>query len=255
VERIRLVHWNQAEGVARAAVLRELGYEVDARPLSTGEIRTLGQQAGAALVIDLSRLPSQGRDAAVAVRRSRSGRRVPIVFAGGSSEKVARVRETLPDATYTSWDEIGTALADAIAAPPRNRVVPESALAGYASTPLPRKLGIREGSVVALVAAPEGFKLGELPDGAVLRPSNRGKRDLTIVFVQTPGVVERRWNALASDPKVDDVWIVWAKKASPLYSGVTQALVRGPGMARGFVDFKVAAIDETWSGLRFKRRA
>jgi hypothetical protein len=54
--------------------------------------------------------------------------------------------------------------------------------------------------------------------------------------------------------KIDDVWIVWAKKASPLYSGMTQADVRGPGMARGFVDFKVCAIDETWSGLRFKRR-
>ena len=52
----------------------------------------------------------------------------------------------------------------------------------------------------------------------------------------------------------EDVWIVWAKKASPLYAGVTQANVWGPGMARGFVDFKVAAIDEIWSALRFKRR-
>lgn len=57
-----------------------------------------------------------------------------------------------------------------------------------------------------------------------------------------------------ADGDVDDVWIVWAKKASPLYSGVTQANVRERGMARGFVDFKVAAIDETWSALRLKRR-
>jgi CheY-like chemotaxis protein len=132
VERIRLVHWDQAEGAKRAEALRELGYEVDAQPLSTGEIRRLGEQAGAALVIDLSRLPSQGRDAAVAVRRSRSGRRVPIVFAGGSSEKITRVRETLPDATYTSWEGIGNALVAAIAALPADPVVPESALAGYA---------------------------------------------------------------------------------------------------------------------------
>jgi hypothetical protein len=66
--------------------------------------------------------------------------------------------------------------------------------------------------------------------------------------------IESRWDRLARDRAVDDVWIVWAKKASPLHRGVTENLVREAGLDRGFVDFKVAAIDETWSGLRFKRR-
>jgi hypothetical protein len=128
--------------------------------------------------------------------------------------------------------------------------------AGYSDTPLAKKLGIAEGSVVALVGAPAGFDqvLGELPPGASLRQSGRGRRDLTLAFVTVVPALESRWDRLARDQAVDDVWIVWAKKASPLHTGVTEGLVREAGLDRGFVDFKVAAIDETWSGLRFKRR-
>ena len=129
--------------------------------------------------------------------------------------------------------------------------------AGYSHTPLTKKLGIREGSVVALVGAPEGFEqvLGPLPAGALVRPNRRGGRDLTLAFAGSVGELGRRWDRLAADQAVDDVWIVWAKKASPLHAGVTEGLVREAGLERGFVDFKVAAIDETWSGLRFKRRS
>jgi hypothetical protein len=128
--------------------------------------------------------------------------------------------------------------------------------ADYSDTPLTMKLGIAEGSVVALVGAPAGFDqvLGELPLGACLRRSGRGHRDLTLAFVTRVKEIESRWDRLARDRGVDDVWVVWAKKASPLHAGVTEGLVREAGLERGFVDFKVAAIDETWSGLRFKRR-
>lgn len=87
-----------------------------------------------------------------------------------------------------------------------------------------------------------------------MRWGGRGRRALTLAFVGGVRDVDRRWDRLAANGEVDDVWIVWAKKASPLHAGVTQERVRKPGLARGFVDFKVAAIDETWSGLRFKRR-
>jgi hypothetical protein len=128
--------------------------------------------------------------------------------------------------------------------------------AGYSDTPLTKKLGIVEGSVVALVGVPEGFDrvLGSLPAGASLRPSGRGRRDLTLAFVRGVREIERRWDKLARNQAIDDVWIVWAKKASPLHAGVTENMVRDAGLERGFVDFKVAAIDGTWSGLRFKRR-
>jgi hypothetical protein len=225
---------------------------VDARPVTSGTIRELPRAAADAFVIDLGRLPSKGRDVGVTLRRAKASRHVPLVFAGGALEKVERVRDLLPDAVFTQWEEIGQALAAALASPPSSPIVPDSNLAGYASTPLPRKLGIKEGSVVCLVGAPEGFSLDGLPEGVTLR--QRGSRDLTMVWVRSAAEAERVWDRLAGDEKVDDVWIVWAKKASPLYSGVTQANVREPGMARGFVDFKVCAIDETWTALRFKRR-
>ena len=256
MDRIRLVHWNDEEAEERAAALRELGFDVDARPVTSSTIRNLPKETGAALVVDLSRLPSQGRDVAVAVRLSQAGRHVPIVFVGGAPEKVSRVRETLPDASYCGWEDIGDALSQVIAAPPTDPVVPDSGLAGYSGTPLPRKLGIKEGSVIALVAAPDGFErtLGKLPEGAVARRGNRGRRDLTLVFVRSLAELDRRWDHLAADAKADDLWIAWAKKTSAAFAGVTEPKVREFGLARGFVDFKVAAIDETWSGLRFKRR-
>jgi hypothetical protein len=250
--RIRLVAWKAEEAAERAAFLRSLGHDVDAGEVTSGTIRELPRAEVDAFVVDLTRLPSQGRDVGIAVRRAKASRYVPIVFAGGAREKIARVREILPDAVFASWLEMGDALARAIASPPEDPVVPGSNLAGYSSTPLPKKLGIKEGSTVCFVGAPDGFDLGQLPQGTTVR--QRGARDLTMAFLRRPDEAERVWDRLAADEKVDDVWIVWAKKASPLYAGVTQANVRGPGMARGFVDFKVCAIDETWSALRFKRR-
>lgn len=240
--------WNEADAGARAAALRVLGYDVDASPVQT-PFRDLVPEGTRAVVIDLSRLPSHGRDVGVALRTAKRTRHVPIVFAGGAPEKVERVRELLPDAVFVPWERISGALRKA--KPLRHPIVPSSNLAGYASTPLPRKLGIKEGTFVALVGAPEGFEALLGADG-VIRRGNRGRRDLTIVFVHDANV-EDAWDRLARDANVDDVWLVWAKKASPLHAGVTQALVRKPGLARGFVDFKVCAVDETWAALRFKR--
>ena len=242
--------WKAEEAEERARLLRALGHEVDASEVVSGTIRELPRAQVDAFVVDLDRLPSQGRDVGVALRRATTSRHVPLVFVGGSPEKVARVRELLPDAAFAGWGEIGRALESASAPP--DPAVPGSNLAGYSSTPLARKLGIKEGTTVCFVGAPAGFSLDGLPEGAAVR--RRGRRDLTMVWVLSPGVAERVWDRLAADEKVDDVWIVWAKKASPQYAGVTQANVREPGMARGFVDFKVCAIDETWTALRFKRR-
>lgn len=250
MEKLRLVAWNEAEASERAAFLSRLGYAVDASP-ARPPFRSLVEEGLKAIVIDLSRLPSQGRDVGVSLRRGRATRDVPLVFVGGQPDKVARVRETLPDAVFCEWSRISKALKRA--KPLRDPFVPSSALAGYAATPLPKKLGVREGSVVVVLGAPRGFA-SLLGDGAIIRRGDRGRRDLTIVFVRRPEDIERTWEKLASHEYADDVWMVWAKKASPAYAGVTQSLVRGPGMAHGFVDFKVAAIDETWSGLKFKRR-
>lgn len=206
-------------------------------------------------VIDLSRLPSHGRDVALAMREAKSTRHVPIVFVDGAPDKVARVRSSLPDATFTSWRGIRGALKKAIAKPPANPVVPVSSLAGYSGTPLPKKLGIREGFTVALVDAPDGFEavLGALPDSVRLLRNPRAARDLTLWFVRDVRSLEKKIDSMRvhGDP---GLWICWPKKTSALASDIGEQIVRDAGLARGIVDYKVCAVDETWSGLKFAKR-
>jgi hypothetical protein len=152
MRRIRFVHWNRDEAEERAVRLRALGYDVDATPLPMPFRRFA--EGFDAVVIDLSRLPSQGRDVGLSVRIAKPTRGVPLVFVGGAPEKVARVRETLPDATFTSWDGVGDALRRARPVP--DAVVPSSALAGYSATPLPRSSGSRRGPSSRSSARPKG---------------------------------------------------------------------------------------------------
>jgi hypothetical protein len=127
-------------------------------------------------------------------------------------------------------------------------------MVGYSGTPLPRKLGIKEGSVTALLGAPDGFEatLGPLPDGARLRRDGRGHPDLVVAFGRSRAELARRWDS--AERLGAPIWIAWPKKASGVATDLDENAVRDHGLARGWVDHKVAAIDETWSGLRFARR-
>jgi len=218
--------------------------------------KRLRQDPPEAVVIDLSRLPSQGRDVGVAVRKHKATRHVPLVFVDGETAKVDRVKQTLPDAVYTAWSRIQSALKRAIARPPTEPVVPQSSMEGYAGTPLPKKLGIKVGSVVVLIGAPPEFErtLGELPDDVTLRRHNRGRRDLTIWFTRSPKDLRRRIERMGNAAGDGGLWIVWPKKSSVEATDLTQALVRKIGLDAGLVDYKICAVDETWSGLKFTRR-
>lgn len=89
VLRVRFVHWNQEEAEAKAQRFEQAGSEVDCDiPSGSDFFKELEKEGFAALVIDLSRIPSQGRDLAVAVRRRKSTRRIPILFVGGKPTKV-----------------------------------------------------------------------------------------------------------------------------------------------------------------------
>jgi hypothetical protein len=135
-------------------------------------------------------------------------------------------------------------------------VAPESKPAGYSGTPLPKKLGIREGSVVALLGAPPGFErtLGALPAGVTLTRAARARAVLTLWFVTRRADLVRRAAAMAVRSEESGLWIIWPKQSSALAGDVTESAVRDAGLAAGMVDFKVCAVDATWSGLRFSRR-
>jgi hypothetical protein len=226
-------------------------------PEGPGALRELTRNPPDAVVIDLGRLPGQGRDVGLLLRRRKATRHVPLVFVEGDPEKVARVRTMLPDAVYTTWRRIRGSLKRALAHPPEAPPVPASALAGYSGTPLPRKLGIKAGSVVALAGAPAGFEttLGPLPDGVVLRRQVRGRCDRIIWFTRSRRDLERRIERLsAALAERGGLWIAWPKKASGVATDLTQNIVRRTGLDSGLVDYKICAIDETWSGLLFARR-
>ena len=254
---IRLVHWNDGEAQARVSDLKAAGYAVDYEPLGDqAGLRKIRQGKPAAIVIDLSRAPAQGRDMALWLRQQKSTRQVPLVFLDGEPEKVEKIKGLLPDATYATWRRFRSAIKGAMANPPKQPVVPGSVFAGYSGTPLPKKLGIKPGSIVALVNGPPEFEvtLGPLPEGALLRPSGRGRRDLTICFARSCRELDRRVDSLVKVAEQGNVWIAWPKKASGVETDLTQTYVRKTGLDAGLVDFKICAIDATWSGLCFSLR-
>jgi len=132
-----------------------------------------------------------------------------------------------------------------------------AAAAGYSGTPLPRKLGIRAGSRVALTAAPDGFAavLGVLGDGVRIHRRLQGQFDVIVAFATRRAALSARLPALrAALEPAGGLWLAWPKRASGVASELEEAEVRALGLATGLVDNKVCAIDEIWSGLRFVYR-
>jgi hypothetical protein len=126
-------------------------------------------------------------------------------------------------------------------------------MAGYSGTPLPTKLGIKPGALVALVDAPEGFMdtLGELPPGVTVRRQARGPTDVIVAFFLRRAEFERRLPALTAALQPDGgLWVAWPKKASGVATDMTENVIRDVALPTGLVDNKVCAVDDTWSGLR-----
>ena len=136
------------------------------------------------------------------------------------------------------------------------------ATAGYSGTPLPKKLGIKEGTLLATVHAPDGFDttLGALPPEAEWRSRLSPGLDVVIAFYTSRAALAAEWPTLteAAAPN-GTIWVAWPKKASPKKAGrvatdITEDVLRELLLPSGWVDNKVCAIDDTWSGLRFALR-
>ena len=126
------------------------------------------------------------------------------------------------------------------------------ATAGYSGTPLQKKLGFKPGMTAAFVDAPDGLEglLGEL-DGVSVKRSLRGSADIVLCFVTARRDLERRAERLREAIAPDgSVWVCWPKVASKVPTDMTEDVVRDVLLPTGLVDVKVAAVDETWSGLK-----
>jgi hypothetical protein len=254
--RIRLIHWNIREAAEKAALLQAAGYEVDFETFTPANLRLLRGNLPAAVIIDLSRLPSQGRDVGLQVRLFKSTRLLPLIFAEGAPDKITHIKELLPDAIYTTWNEIMPTIQHALSHTPSEVVVPQSAFAPYISVPLVKKLGIKTRTVIGLINAPPGFEqtLGAVPEGIRWQYHASEPCDLILWFVRSRHELEEGITKIRPAVGKDGLWIIWPKKGSNIATDLTQVVVRKVGLANALVDYKVSAIDETWSGLRFALR-
>ena len=122
------------------------------------------------------------------------------------------------------------------------------------STPLPKKLGIKPGSRVAVLSAPDRFldsTLVPIPDEVEVRSRARGPLDVILFFTKRRGELERRFDTLVRAlDRAGALWVAWPKGTSGVPTDLTENVVRDIALPKGLVDTKVAAIDETWSGLK-----
>jgi hypothetical protein len=124
--------------------------------------------------------------------------------------------------------------------------------AGYSGTPHPTKLGFKPGMTAVFLDAPDHLDelLGEL-EGVSVKRSLRGHADIVLCFVTRRRELERRAARLREAVAPDGmVWVCWPKRASKVATDMTEDVVRDVLLPTGLVDVKVAAVDETWSGLK-----
>jgi hypothetical protein len=128
---------------------------------------------------------------------------------------------------------------------------------GYSGTPLPKKLGIKDGARVRLFEMPPDVR-SELKESLAhcqLLPDGKGQADLMMLFTKSKSDLSANFARIAKQlAPAGMVWISWPKKSSGVATDLTGDLVREIGLATGLVDVKVCAVTDIWSGLKFVRR-
>jgi hypothetical protein len=130
-------------------------------------------------------------------------------------------------------------------------------MSGYSGTPLAQKLGITQEMAVVLIRAPTNYRklLGPIASRVEFSDQIKNASNFVHIFTKSRGELEKRLAILRE--KVADtgiVWVSWPKKSSGVRTDVTEDVVRSIALPLGFVDVKVCAIDETWSGLKLMVR-
>lgn len=248
MRRVCLLHLDPKGGRSITDELRAAGFQVQHYlKFETAILRACRENPPDAFVIDLSRLPSHGREVAIALRQSPKTRHVPIVFCGGVAEKVRLIREVLPDAAYCE----NAGLIDAVTAA-RSAAVPAKPLAmmnRYGARTTAEKLGIKPRMTVMLMDPPRHAErlIGEADfveeDG-----------DVTLCFTHSVDDLRAGLTQLRTLAHRSKCWVLWRKKAAVGHNGVTEPLVRETGIALGLVDYKICSVDATWSAMLFARK-
>jgi hypothetical protein len=128
---------------------------------------------------------------------------------------------------------------------------------GYSGTPLPKKLGIKDGFRVLLVDAPQEVmtELKTSLDKCEIARDGKVPLDFAIVFTKSQSVLSKEFRRITKSlAPAGMLWVSWPKKSSEVATDLSENLIRDIGLAAGLVDVKVCAVTEIWSGLKFVRR-
>jgi hypothetical protein len=126
-------------------------------------------------------------------------------------------------------------------------------MAGYSGTPLAKKLGIKPPMNLLVVGAPPEYELwlGELPPGVCLiREPDESVEAAHIFFCDREPLEEMLRRLRKQFVQTGFVWVSWPKKTSKIRTDVTEDIIREIALPIGFVDIKVCAVSEVWSGLK-----
>ncbi len=124
---------------------------------------------------------------------------------------------------------------------------------GYSGTPLVKKLGFKAPLKVWIINAPREYAtwLGELPDGVTLVTKARKPIEAAHVFATESAFLDATLSKLRNELKqAGFVWVSWPKKTSKVPTDITEDTIREIALPLGFVDIKVCAVSEVWSGLK-----
>ena len=124
---------------------------------------------------------------------------------------------------------------------------------GYSGTPLARKLGVSAGTAVVVLGAPKNYDalVAPLPDGARVVTRVPRTPAFVHVFATSRAELADRLGRLRTTLALDGVvWVSWPKKSAKVPTDITEDVIRDVALPMGFVDVKVCAVDETWSGLK-----
>jgi hypothetical protein len=257
--RIRLLSFKAALVPERSKLLRSAGFTVNADPMrsASGIVGHFKANPVDAVVIDLDRLPSQGREMAIVLRNSKSTRPIPIVFVGGLEEKVSRLRNEMPDATYAEWNrQLAPAIHRAIASAPSAPIQPTPHMQRFSGSNLVHKLGITENMPVPIIGDSASITelLDPLPPGATLTRRIAPETKLALYVVHSLSDASAAYDhATAHLPQPASFWIIHPKRTPKQSVDFTQEDIRLDGVNRGFVDYKVCAVSDLLSGLKFTR--
>ena len=120
------------------------------------------------------------------------------------------------------------------------------------------KLGVRAGATVALLGAPERIErlLEPLPEEVRIVSRQGTGAGVAVLFVRSRADLGRRFAGAAKAVAVGGrLWLASPGEASGTPTDLAQDGVRAFGLAAGWVDYRIAALDPTWSGLCFARRS